>query len=215
MRPLETQPFISLVPAGCPPFPSQALPDEFGELHNLEQLWLCGNALTALPKLAGLTALRELSLENNALRKLPRDMGGLLSLRKFWCTENSLTALPSSFGNAGGGALNKVWLNSNKLESLPDSLCRLTSLQELALEDNKLVQLPHDFGQLTALRSLWLQDNQIEQLPPSFKHLTALHEVSLRGNHFDPSKRACPLPDNVKFAFRKKTAEEEMDINFD
>ncbi|CBJ27694.1 Tyrosine kinase specific for activated (GTP-bound) p21cdc42Hs/ leucine rich repeat protein [Ectocarpus siliculosus] len=175
------------------------------------ELWLYGNALTALPAgiFEGLTALAELSLGNNALTTLPAGIfEGLTALELLWLHGNALTTLPAgifegftalaelSLGNnalttlpagifEGLTALELLWLYGNALTALPAGIFEgLTALAELYLYDNALTTLPAGiFEGFTALELLSLGDNALTTLPAGiFEGLTALEILSLGNN---------------------------------
>ena len=86
------------------------------------------------------------------------------------------------------------------LVMLPDSLCNLTSLQELALFSNRLTTLPDAFGNLTSLRFLNLVQNNLMTLPPSFSKLASLQILYLNENQLTLSSRKylCMIPDKLQ-----------------
>ena len=61
-----------------------------------------------------------------------------------------------------------------------DSLCSISSLEELDVKNNKLMSLPHQIGQLHNLAVLTLTNNQLEQIPSSIGDLKNLEELSLQ-----------------------------------
>lgn len=76
------------------------LPDEIGEITNLETLLLQGNGLTHLPASIGkLTKLRKLVVYSNELTSIPSTIGNLVELRELDLHRNQIKELPSSVGN--------------------------------------------------------------------------------------------------------------------
>lgn len=136
-----------------------SLPNEIGELTNLERLVLGSNLLTSVPSTLGkLTNLQYLSLHNNRLETLPMEMSNLTNLHE-------------------------LHLSYNKLKSLPSIICQLTKLQVLTLHNNQLELLPLEIGNLTNLRELSLQSNQWRTLPAEIGNLINLRELSLDKKH--------------------------------
>jgi len=117
------------------------LPEEFGELKQLNTLYLGGNQLKALPHtIWALTQLNTLYLNINKLTTLPEEMGTL----------TQLTTLNLAY---------------NKLASLPEEIGMLSELTELNLAYNKLISLPTTIGTLSQLTTLVLLGNQLKKPP--------------------------------------------------
>jgi internalin A len=113
------------------------LPDEIGQLVNLQELQLGLNQLTSLPGSIGhLTRLKSFGLGGNRLTSLPESIGQLASLQSLNLRLNLLTSLPESLGQLA--SLWRLYLSRNQLTSLPASLARLEQLLELDLDNNPL-----------------------------------------------------------------------------
>ena len=68
--------------------------------NNDSALSLRHSKLTALPASLGqLTNLQQLDVTGNALATLPNDPGNLLQLKKLYLDDNALIALPPWFGS--------------------------------------------------------------------------------------------------------------------
>ena len=156
------------------------VPDNIGNLINLEYLDLANNRLTSLPNSIGnLTNLKELIV--NSLTSLPDSIGNLTNLIKVLNLEGSdLTSLPDSIGNLTN--LEKLDLHSSDLTSLPDSIGNLTNLTELRLSKNQLTSLPKSFGNLTNLEYLDLNWNYFTSVPDSIENLTDLETLYVPNN---------------------------------
>jgi GTPase SAR1 family protein len=95
-----------------------ALPEQLGQLGNLQTLYLADNQLTALPEQLGqLGNLQILYLADNQLPALPEQLGQLGNLQILYLNNNQLTALPEQLGQLGN--LQILYLNNNQL---PDAL---------------------------------------------------------------------------------------------
>ena len=106
----------------------KCLPDEFGNLGNLQILNLDNNQLTALPDSIGnLGNLQYLSLNNNQFRALPDSIGNLENLQRLDLYHNQLTALPVSIAN----------LYNLRVTGLPElkinKRCRYTICENIAI----------------------------------------------------------------------------------
>ncbi|MFX0064536.1 MAG: leucine-rich repeat domain-containing protein [Candidatus Hermodarchaeota archaeon] len=146
---------------GLPDQGFDSLSESFGNLVNLQELWLYGNQLNTLPE----------------------SFGQLKNLKDLYLGGNQLQSLPQSFGNLNN--LNFLDLSDNQLCDLPEAICRLTNLQTLNLSGNHLTSLPETFGQLQNLKELFLRENQLHSLPESFGQLTLLFELDLSKNRLD------------------------------
>ncbi|MGR3914825.1 MAG: fibronectin type III domain-containing protein [Gammaproteobacteria bacterium] len=158
----------------------------------LEELYLSGNGLTALP--FGLFA-------NGTVRQLR-------ALKALDLSHNNLTILPNEVF-ASLGKLLTLNLHNNALAGLhEDTFLTLDALTELDLSRNHLTAVPRSvFAKLglqtgeSALRKLFLADNFLSTLPRGvFSGLPHLMELRLGGNvfndgHFGPV--GGPLPPDV------------------
>ena len=114
------------------------MPDNFGNMSNLQKLYLNNNNLTFLPESIGnMESLQELWLQNNELVNLSDEIGSLSSL-------------------------NKLRLNNNELEMLPDDLCKIYSeLVEFSVGTNYLClsSVPDDCIDYTKLSPQYCDAN--------------------------------------------------------
>jgi internalin A len=111
------------------------LPEEIGQLTNLQTLSLRGNELTSLPESIGqLINLQWLDLGNNQLASLPESIAQLTNLQMLDLYDNQLTSLPESIGQLA--SLEVLHLSINQLTSLPSSLANLANLRDIRLEYN-------------------------------------------------------------------------------
>lgn len=157
------------------------IPDEFGNLTSLVDLFMKFNDLTTLPISIGkLHKLKRLSFMENQLSILPETFGDLESLEECSISRNKFKTLPESFGYLK--SLLTLWLYSNQLESLPESFGRLERLEKLYIYENQLTQLPKSFGNLQSLQELDLRRNSLTTIPESFGNLDSLLKLDLSRN---------------------------------
>ncbi|CAM6121861.1 unnamed protein product [Calypogeia fissa] len=164
----------------------QSLPDTFGNLLNLENLnfFICGH-LQFLPETFGnLSKLEYLTFKYCAhLKILPDTFGGLFNLKdlEFSCCYD-LDSLPETFGCLS--ALNHLVLSfCSRLCSLPKSFGNLSALKHLEINRcRQLCVLPNSFGNLSALEHLKLNECQLQALPRSFGKLSTLRHLQLTDN---------------------------------
>ncbi len=136
------------------------LPEEIGQLHQLQYLNLYDTPLMELPPSFGqLNQLRSLNLGSTQLTALPATFGNLSQLHHANFAYAQLTALPESFGQLA--QLQHLDLSNNQLTQLPESFPQLVNLVELDLSGNQLTALPGDLPQLQQLQSLRLSENRL------------------------------------------------------
>jgi len=152
----------------------------FEELTSLE---LYGLNLPHLPKgLSRLSALRELSINDDELKTLPDVLGKLAKLEKLSLTLPKLRALPRVLASLP--ALRELTLSCDGLTSLDDrALPR--GLTKLSIDGSNLTSLPESLGSVTGLVELTLGHSKVDELPASLAKLTALADLTLDGSALD------------------------------
>lgn len=119
----------------------QKLPDEIGDLENLEKLYLSYNDITELPK----------------------TMCKLKKLKEFYISNNRLTAVPDEIGDLTNLVI--LNLNNNRIRDLSDGVEYLTKLKEMRLQNNELTLLPYTIISLCdTLDILDLTGNDIQDV---------------------------------------------------
>eukprot|EP00667_Euglena_gracilis_P001359 EG_transcript_1359 len=156
------------------------LPDVFGEMTTLTDLFLCGNELTHLPpSLCKLVNLRNLYAFGNHLTELPTGLLALPALYECNVSGNQLAGL----ANIGApSTLHALKLSTNSLRALPEDIGMCNRLVSLTLNGNCLTELPDSIGLCFELRRLVLSGNQLTALPASLCMLTELVELAVADN---------------------------------
>ena len=167
------------------------LPEEIGNLTNLEELEINGDSLERLPAgLWRLTNLRHLVIGSRALTELPTDIGSLIHLRSLWLGGCALTELPDSLIELR--ELEDLRVGVNRLSEFPSPVLELPSLRCLMLHQNQIKHLPQGIGRLTKLQELVLDSNLLSRLPPELTRLSELRQLTLVDNPFEE-----PLPELI------------------
>jgi Leucine-rich repeat (LRR) protein len=140
------------------------------------------NLVGTLPDLSALTALQDLSLDNNQLSDPLPDFNALINLRILRLNNNQFTGeIPASLNALL--QLETLDLQNNQLSGIIPNLSNLTNLRELSLSDNQLTgEVPTGLNNLTQLQRLRLANNQLTGLIPDFNNLTNLMEYRLNDN---------------------------------
>ncbi|XP_006649935.2 probably inactive leucine-rich repeat receptor-like protein kinase IMK2 [Oryza brachyantha] len=159
------------------------------------QLPFKGLAGALSDKVGQLTALRKLSLHDNALGgQLPASLGFLQELRGLYLFNNRFAgAVPPQLG--GCALLQTLDLSGNFLSgAIPASLANATKLFRLNLAYNNLSgAVPSSLASLPFLMSLQLSNNNLSgEVPATIGNLRMLHELSLSNNLISGS-----IPDGI------------------
>ncbi len=137
------------------------LPPEIALLSNLKVLSVTGNRLTTLPEAIFDTRLEELYLAGNSLKALPPGIGRLRSLRKLYVGEAQLRSLPAELGALT--ELRALHVPNNLLTVLPRELEGLSRLQVLNASGNRLTAIDPRLAALPSLRTLNLSKNPLPE----------------------------------------------------
>ncbi|KAF0902255.1 hypothetical protein E2562_014489 [Oryza meyeriana var. granulata] len=159
------------------------------------QLPFKGLAGALSDKVGQLTALRKLSLHDNALGgQLPASLGFLPDLRGVYLFNNRFAgAVPPQLG--GCALLQTLDLSGNFLSgTIPSSLANATRLFRLNLAYNNLTgAVPSSLTSLPYLISLQLNNNNLSgEVPTTIGSLRMLHDLSLSNNLISGS-----IPDGI------------------
>ncbi|KAM0868166.1 hypothetical protein ACQ4PT_041480 [Festuca glaucescens] len=163
------------------------LSDRVGQLTALRKLSLHDNALGGpVPAAVGLLRdLRGLYLFNNRFAgAVPPALGGCVLLQTLDLSGNALSGpIPSALANAT--RLYRLNLAYNNLSgAVPAGLASLRFLESLSLNNNNLSgEIPSTIGNLSRLQFLDLSDNLLAgTFPVSLCNVTSLLEINLDGN---------------------------------
>ncbi len=114
----------------------EVLPEVLGACPNLQMVGFKANRITLVPAAALPSALRWLTLTDNAIGHLPTELGQRPALQKLMLAGNRLTALPDGLQTAQ--RLELLRISANRLAHVPDWLTQLPRLSWLALAGNTM-----------------------------------------------------------------------------
>jgi len=158
------------------------LPPSIGRLEDLQYLDLSATEkLVNLPEEIGdLANLNKLDLQRSGITSLPPSIGRLKNLQVLnLSSAKELVNLPEEIGNLT--SLCSLSLYGSNITSLPPSIGRLKNLQVLNLMcTEELVNLPEEIGDLTSLTNLNLLYSNITSLPSSIGRLRNLKDLIVR-----------------------------------
>ncbi|EQB60497.1 cytoplasmic membrane protein [Vairimorpha apis BRL 01] len=156
------------------------LPDNIGNLSNLEILYVNNNYLESLPTtIYKLQNLIILDIKNNNLILLPDNICFLKNLTYLYANKNKLLRLPVIFGSLIN--LKYLDLSDNLLKNIPYSFGNLINLVNITLKNNYLEKIPKEFNYLCNLKLLNLSFNCIFNFP-QLNNLKNLEIINLSNN---------------------------------
>ena len=162
------------------------VPVWLNRMTNMTVLWLWGNNLDGfIPNLDGMTRIRELKLQSNALRgDVPAAFANMGSLERLYLHDNALSGpIPAAFGRHT--TLLRLWLDRNQLTgTIPAALGNMTNLRTLNLRDNRLTgPIPRELGNLRNLQQLRLHNNRLTgSIPTELSRLSNLTQLWVSNN---------------------------------
>jgi Leucine-rich repeat (LRR) protein len=129
------------------------LPNEIGNLKNLEELYLNENQFEIFPDaISQCVALKDLSMSRNQLQSIPNEIGHLHGLEQLNLEHNRLT---TTHGVARLGNLKGLNLCHNLLQTdAIQAVGHLAKLEVLGLGGNPIQELPKAVKQLANLRKI-------------------------------------------------------------
>lgn len=170
------------------PFRPTKIPPEFGNLTNLNYIWMSRmNLIGEIPESLGrLANLEHLNLAENSLSgSIPASIWTIKSLKLLYLYSNKLTGEISETVSAT--ELFRIKLSNNQLTgSIPEAFGELKSLSVLSLYFNNFSgELPASIGRLSKLNDLRIFNNSIEGvLPPEMGKYSRLGNFEVDDNKF-------------------------------
>lgn len=156
----------------------RTLPQSFGNLKSLKYLWIEGQSLQSIPDNIGNLSNLENWMVSGQFKTLPASIGNLKNMKYFWLSA-SVETLPNEFGNL----TNLSYLNfeSSNLKTLPETFGQLKNLKEISGRAAAITHFPKSFGQLDGLEKLDLNYSQLQKFPESICDLKKINIINLNG----------------------------------
>ncbi len=164
-------------------YPFGKLPEELGNLSELESIDLFNAGLASLPESVGnLKKLKRISMKRGSMKKVPESIGELKNLEVFKCVDCNIESLPSTMGRMRN--LRLLNLFDNKLKSIPDELAYLYRLEDIKLGYNQLERFPkvgaYGYSQLKYIS--FGHNSLTGPIPVSYKNLKRLEGIAINNN---------------------------------
>ena len=154
------------------------LPKSFGEIKNLEGLFLGNNDFYFSPDCIGnLANLRALHLYGNHISELPTSYENLENIEIFYLSDNKLTELPNVIKS--WIKLKFLHIDNNQIKKLPSWIGKLKELWNVNLSANELVDIPSSIAEINELRFLNLRNNKLQVLP---NEMGKIQSIDLESN---------------------------------
>ena len=147
----------------CPTYQQISIvPDNFGNLTELDTLLITNSQITTLPESFGnLTKLSYLNLNYNlSLTALPESISNCENLRQIVIEKSGLELLPENIGNLQN--LEKLYIYGNQLTTLPQSICNLPSNCAIEVPFNKICKM-YQYECIDINITFWTQGNWTTQ----------------------------------------------------
>lgn len=150
-----------------------SLPDEIGNLTNLEYLYIANSTIESIPStIKNLTSLTDLEIYNcsrmtefpMAITEMPELISLNLSNNAQWSAEEIYKGLDGLATGPSSEKIQILYCRQNNLEELPASFKNMKKLGLLDLAFNKISKL-HPLGKGVSFVQLYLDNNLITELP--------------------------------------------------
>lgn len=178
-----------------------SLPDEVGNLRNLEKFVMTNNRLAGSvpPAFRQLSNLREVDIKYNTLNSI-NVISELPKLETLSADHNMVSQFIGSFERVRSLKLNSnpvtrfelsssvpslklLNLSNAQLASIDSSFNNMPNLERLVLDKNYFVSLPNTIGKLRKLEYFSISNNSVGELPPEIGCMTELKVLDVRGNN--------------------------------
>lgn len=140
------------------------LPDNFGQLTNLEKLSLVQNELSELPDTFGqLTSLELLFLDKNKFTKVPYILKKLKKLNRIHLSNNNIENFEFNFPES----LEKLFAMHCNISFLDSDISQIKHLKLISMSFNRISKLPK-LQSILRLEYISLSNNLLTEFPSSW-----------------------------------------------
>ncbi|KAK8853425.1 hypothetical protein IAR55_004131 [Kwoniella newhampshirensis] len=186
--------------------------------HNIIILNVSRNPMTDIPLdfIQACTTLKELRMQNMALKRVPMSIRASNSLARLDVScnriadlesvplhevetlvslkvqNNKLISIPSYFAQMK--SLKYLNISNNKFETFPTIVCEMSNLVDLDVSFNNITELPSEMSDLKSLEKLALFSNELTKFPDSFSTLANLKQLDVRRNKITDLTAVYALP---------------------
>jgi Leucine-rich repeat (LRR) protein len=181
--------------------------EKFGETKK-KKLELPNKDITEMPdELGELTQIEYLDLSYNNLKEFPKGIFKLHNLKHLYLTRNQIHEIPAEILELK--KLNFLDISYNQLHNISSSIGTLESLVTLDLSYNYIKELPLEIINLMSLKKLFLEDNPLV-VPPKDVVKRGLYATMIHLAHMKKKRDATRIfiqifnmPDEAKSIFEK------------
>lgn len=151
-----------------------SLPEEIGNLVNLEQLYIANGKLRGLPDVMDkLTSMTDFELYNcPEMKSFPLEIAKLpalesinLSNNKQWSADEILAGFRALASGPSADKIQILYLNNTLLEVVPEEIRNMKKIGLLDLANNKIHTIEKAFGKDINPVQLYLNNNNLSSLP--------------------------------------------------
>ncbi|KAG7306396.1 hypothetical protein JYU34_009026 [Plutella xylostella] len=129
----------------------EELPPDIVNLRDLKKLLLAENKLTFLPAMGELRKMEYLDANHNNIAELP-DFLGCTALKEIYIANNEIKKITEDFCDQMQH-LNVLNIRDNKIEELPENISLLQTLKRLDMSNNNLTNISVTGNRLTSVRA--------------------------------------------------------------
>ena len=129
----------------------------------------------------------EIKLSKKNLTEIPAEISGMTQLKRLYLDGNAIAEVGSSLDALT--ELREIDISHNKLTKIPDNLGKLSKIQLFDASDNQLDEFPKALLAMPDVYHVDLRNNKLTSLPSEIKNLKKLEVIYLSGNDFTKEQR--------------------------